>query len=610
MKIKITLLYFFLCLFLAYVGVFSINFVISVRTDKDILGYSLLAVLIYVFLFMIIKFSFKKYDKKSILLSSVGGVFFAVSEIIGTYIDVTFYLPDITFSLIAAFLGVFIIGTAVVNIVLTRFLEWSAALHGFWPVSAVSVKTRTGKLYASNTYHLLIAWLIIFVCWLPCFIASFPGVFAYDAPHQFTQFYTGNIANNQPVISSAVLYLIISLGKNIFGTYDGGVALFIIIQMLFGSFTLAYSCLFMKKVKAPVIIELGAILLYALLPVNHLFAVNATKDVYFAYFVVLVIVLLLDMIYNKEKFLLSRKKQALFCLLILLTLFYRNNGSYIFILFVPALFILIGRRKWLLTLVMVLICVLPYKFVTGYVYDYFNIGSSQISEAFSIPAQQMVNTFVNHADTFSDEEKSAFYQLFGAGTVEEYKVKYHPRSSDYSRSHFAKVPDNYFSLYEKLGKKYPKCYVEALLNNTLGYWYPELHLPDDNAKPQKYIEYSNSTYSGIAVMSKRYNFLPELSKFYEDIGDHGSYDSVPVFSMLFSIGFYSLLYLIIILLLIYTRNYKVLIPLWYLLALWATSFAGPVVLLRYVYAILLCLPLVIAFILSEKQLKEDTGTAQ
>lgn len=610
MKIKIRLVYLLSYLFMVFLSVFGINFVISVKMGKNILGYSMLAVMLYVFLGILIHYSFKKYDKTSLALSAVGGLFLVFSEIAGTYIDVTFKLPDISLSLIAASIGIFIVGTAIVNIVLTRFVEWYKSLEDFLPIKNETMGTRAGKLYSSNTYHLLIVWFVIFVCWLPCFIAAFPGVFAYDAPHQFTQFYTGKIANNQPVFSSAVLYVIINLGKSIFGTYDGGVAFFIIIQMLFGSFTLAYSCLFMKKIKAPAIIELCAVLLYALLPINPLFAVNTTKDVYFAYFVVLVIVMLLDIIYNKERFVLSRRKQALFCLLILLTLFYRNNGIYIFILFIPAFFILMGRKKWLLTMVMVCICILPYKFVTGYVYDSLNIGKSQISEAFSIPAQQMVHAFVNHGDTFSDEEYEVFHRLFGTGTVEDYKVKYHPRSSDYSRSHFTEIPDHYLELYFQLGKKYPRSYVEALLNNTLGYWYPQLHLPDKNAAPQKYIEYSNSTYPGIAVMSNRYHIWPGVEKFYKNIGNNGSYDTVPGLSMLFSIGFYSLLYLIIILLQIYTRNYKVLIPIWYLMALWGTSFAGPVVLLRYVYAIMLCLPLIAAFTLSKKQQKKGKLAVQ
>lgn len=604
MKGKGKILFFFLCLFLTYYGVFTINYIVNLKTNNNIFSYSLLSIFLFVFLFMINRFSLCKFNRRSILLSAIGGIFFAFCEIIGSNIDVTYHLPYISFQLIAAFLGAFIIGAACINIILSNYFELCTSLHNVLPRNSINIKAKFGRVYHSNTYHLLIVWLIIFICWLPCFIASFPGVFAYDAPHQFTQFYTGTIANNQPVFSSAVLYLIISLGIKIFGSFDGGVALFIIIQMIFGSFTLAYSCLFMKKIKAPIVIEFAAILLYALFPVNHLFAVNTTKDVYFSYFVLNIIIILLDIVCNKKKFILSRKNQILFSVLILLTLFYRNNGSYIFVLFIPAFFILLGRKKWKLTLILVLVCLLPYKFVTSYVYDYLHIPSSYLSEAFPIPAQQMVNAYVTHANTFTEEEKETFLNLFGPGTQEQYKLKYHPRSSDYTRSAFMKLPDHYISLYIKLGKEYPKSYIEALLNNTLGYWYPQLHLPDENAQPQKYIEYSNSTYPGIAVMSNRYNFLPTLSKIYEGIGNYGTYNKIPVLSMLFSIGFYTLIYFVIILLAIYRKRYKLLIPLWYLLVLWLSSFAGPVVLLRYVYSIFLCLPVFIAFIVSEEQLNK------
>jgi uncharacterized membrane protein len=92
------------------------------------------------------------------------------------------------------------------------------------------------------------------------------------------------------------------------------------------------------------------------------------------------------------------------------------------------------------------------------------------------------------------------------------------------------------------------------------------------------------------------------------INNHILMKDIPVFSMLItSIGLYFWLLLICITYCIYTKKYKKIIMMLPILFLWLTSVAGPVVELRYVYSMLLLMPLYIGitFIVNKEEKKEE-----
>lgn len=576
---------------LAYLSSYSIHYIVKMRANTDFMSYSFIAIMIFIFLSLLINYSLKSYTKKSLAISFFSGIMFSLIEIVGMNIADNYTLPTVDISLTFAFLGIVFIVTSALNIVLIR---WEEIKKFFNKMNCE--KIVKSRWYSNNKVHMLVAFLLILLLWIPCFIASFPGCFAYDSPHQYSQLENNAYGNNQPFISSVILYWVITIGKTLFGSNEGGLAFFITVQMIFGAVILSSCCIFMKKLKVPVLIEFISIIFWGLVPINQMFIVNTTKDVIFSYLTLLILLIIFNILHDKEKFFKSRTTQIILTLSFVFMMFYRNTGIYVFVIFIPALCILLGKKHYKLSIVMILFPIITYKVVTGPIYEALGVRSSVISEAFSIPNQQIVNAYKVHGDKFTEEEKQWYDEsvfskrLFTDLDEEGFVNNYDPRNGDTTKTVYKDIPDNIFKLYIRLGIKYPKEYIEAFLNNTVPYWYPETFYHSFNR--YRVIEYDNQTnILGITMMTKRYNLIPPLSNYYKSVAENGIYENKPVFSMLCSMGFYFVIYFFMLLISIYKKKYFMLIPMWLMVLIWGVNLIGPVALWRYVYPIALAFPL-------------------
>ena len=244
-----------------------------------------------------------------------------------------------------------------------------------------------------------------------------------------------------------------------------------------------------------------------------------------------------------------------------------------------------------------------YFSVINILYPALNYTSSSFVEMLAVPVQQMANAYVNNHNELSSKQINDIFLYLPEKTVEEYQQLYHPRNSDTIRpstntENIKKDPIKFFKTYISIGITCPKAYINGFLNNTLAYWYPDADMPDPNAAPQMYIEYENSNYATISVMTERYNWFPKISSFYQKIGEQGSFKNIPVLSMFFSMGFIFWIYVSIFVYVILKKQYHILLPIFALAFLWLTSIAGPVALLRYVYPLFLCLPIITSIFLN------------
>lgn len=580
---------------------------VSVKTDDSAFTNSIFSFAALILSVVLIYAALQLSNKRTLIFSVVAGLLFSSMEIIGTSVFLTFSIPDFSLSLLLQIIGLGALFGAVILLILIFLPTIKEKIAGCGFTGKVSALFQPGKKYIA------LVTAVVLLCWLPVFIATFPGIFAYDAPMQVTFMHLGILDNHHPLFASTVLYAVMSFGNIVFGSYNIGLAIFISGQMAFGAWVIAYCCNFLNRHSVPSIVQLLAVLYYALLPVIQILMVNATKDVLFSILVLFLVVCVWDMILDPHRFFHSIALQVRFCLVALFMMLYRNNGVYIFLFLIPALIFFVWRFKknnsgtkgYILRIcALCLLSIIPYCIIVGPLFNALGVKSSNIVEMLAVPEQQMVCAYVNDSDKITQEQKDIMFEVLPYGTVEEYAALYHPRNSDPIRpkmdgEKFQENPARYIKNYIAIGLACPKDYVNALLNNTLGYWYPDMDLPDPNANIP-YIEYQNSTYTSIEIMTDRYNFLPGVNAFYEGIAN-GDYKDIPGLSMLFSIGFTSWLLLFAGIAFWYHKKYDALIPVWMLFALWLTSFAGPVVILRYVFALFLALPLVVGMLFSREK---------
>ncbi len=531
-----------------------------------------------------------------------------------------------------------------VTIVLAAFF---VLLFSYLP----SVHTRVYALRIQNTKKMwlqpnwrffLVAWAVILLCWLPTYLAAFPGIYNYDAPYQLSQiFYNGKLNAHHPILHTLYLYSTFAIGKALFGTYAAGMAIYSLSQTLMLSAAFAYACYWVARIKAPMAMAVFAVLYFALLPIHAIFAVSATKDVLFAAIVLLVVLFLFDMVQNREYFYHNKFCMIRFVAAICLMMFLRNNGFYMLLLLIP-FFIWCSRKHRAKAVLLCAICIAVNFLYTGPLYHIIGVEKGDFREALSVPIQQMARAVRDNSEQLTLEERNAVSELIDRDNVAE---AYNQRTADTTKNYFNtdRFKHNllhYAGIYLSIGKKAPATYLNAALSVSIGSWYSEMNYPDRRTS-HPYIAWSNGTEKtfGISLKSNlilernrlfpaldtvaeqarqvypvvtvpllripenkyimiyRHSLFPALDRAYstystytEEVG----HQMFPVISMLFSPGFGCWILVIYGALCIYFKRWRYGLPLVLLIALWVTVLLSPVALLRYSYPLMVCCPILAA----------------
>ena len=183
--------------------------------------------------------------------------------------------------------------------------ESEAAERGFW----------LPKL-SDRQFYLLCAG-VLFLAWVPVFLAAWPGIFSYDCGWQLAAFVDGEVTGHHPILHTALLGVTRILGHALSGGGQAGnqtgALLYSLVQMLLMSLLYAYICLFLRKRRTPLWLQIGNLLFLGFHPVNGLMALCATKDSLFTAVFAVFIVQLFWMAEDGEAFFSSWKSEVLFC---------------------------------------------------------------------------------------------------------------------------------------------------------------------------------------------------------------------------------------------------------------------------------------------------------
>lgn len=147
-----------------------------------------------------------------------------------------------------------------------------------------------------------IQWLVIFLCWIPVFLAFYPGAFVYDAYDEYVQVATRTFTTHHPLAHVLLLGGFVCAGNKIWGSYNWGIALYTLCQMLFLSGVFSYTISYIrKKINCKYVIW-GMLLFYGLFPVIPMYAVCSSKDAIFTAAYLVVIIKMLQLYENTVDF--------------------------------------------------------------------------------------------------------------------------------------------------------------------------------------------------------------------------------------------------------------------------------------------------------------------
>lgn len=453
----------------------------------------------------------------------------------------------------------------------------------------------------------LFSVVFIIICWLPYIISFYPIILSPDPSYQIKQFFGIRtkyadysiliddnvvITNHHPVTHTALLGGCLKLGE-LMGNDNLGLFFYSIIQITFLVTTLAFSIYYMQKMNLKTKYLFGVLLLYALVPMFPLYAMSGVKDVIFGTLIFLYLIFLHNYIKVKGDY--KWWQYILIILLLILICLFRNNGIHTLILSLPFLLFVV-RKKWKEILI-VMICVFGfYGVFDKIVLPYFKITPGSIRETLSVPFQQTARLVKYHSDDLTSEEIEVIDKILGYDDLAE---RYNPELSDPVKNEYNKYATNedlkeYFKVWFSGLIKHPGTYIEATMNNTYGYFYPE--------KTNWYVYYKYDDRIVEDGFSYSYNSLGTLRNVLSNYAVCFPY--IPVIGLISNIGFNVWIILVLLTYAIYKKLYKNIVILSPVLALILVCILGPAnTYFRYALPFIFAMPFIFAVFL-EKQSKD------
>ncbi|MCM1184972.1 MAG: DUF6020 family protein [Lachnoclostridium sp.] len=196
------------------------------------------------------------------------------------------------------------------------------------------------------------------------------------------------------------------------------------------------------------------------------------KDTYYYVFCLLWVLVMLD-VYVSEFRRPLWWQWILLCISPLMCCLVRPNGVGL-VLLTALGGILFSRKQWKIYVICLLLSVLPTLAINWMGENYWGIGKVPTRESLSIPLQQTARYLQYHYDDLTQEETEVLNTVF---SVDVSLVPYMPESSDGVKASFREdATEDEVKAYLQvwLGQffKHPKTYIQALLNHTYGYFYP------------------------------------------------------------------------------------------------------------------------------------------
>ena len=452
-------------------------------------------------------------------------------------------------------------------------------------------------------YPIIIS-IFLLVCWSPCYISVFPGNFIYDATAEFNQIENG-FSGNFPMLHSVLITQILSLAYQLTGSYNVGIAMYTILQMLILSFMFSHIIYKFSQHHVNKLLLSLLILYYGIFPVIHILVTSTVRDILFSGLLTYTAFLFWLMISEKEVFVHSILRPAFLGIMLTLTLLARNNNAsivMIVILFLLSIFVWIwarqGERKG--AVIFTIVTVSSY-FMLSYVLAILcqPYQPANISSSLSILTQPIIRAYLSDENNFTQEEEIELRKFFKGDLV------YLSKDGDATKFQLIEMDENnkffdFFRLWVKIGIKNRAAYMDGILANTEQMWFPNSVINGYKQASTPYDSYDKcyfALWGEIEEPGVQSHFLPNIYEFYKNIGLMISFEKIPIISMLFSIGFQFWILLNCCFYAIYRKCRTQWVSLAIILGYSLISACVPLILLRYFAALFFSFPLVLVFTL-------------
>lgn len=437
------------------------------------------------------------------------------------------------------------------------------------------------KYFLTCLLKILAVWTIV---WLSCF----PGLSVYDGGSQLTQYLNGNISTHHPYLHTMFIAFCYNIGKiTLHNTSSSFLVVYSILQSVIMALIFAYLLLELKRMKCRKLIRQFLLVWITFFPMNAIMALSTTKDTLFAGFFLLFMLQVVKIYQQKEKYLQSWKNTVTFFSVSFFLCCLRNNAPYVLLFSMP-LIVLLLRKKWKKALIICVLLLCTYKVYDGPFLNSMNVTRGDSREALSMLIQPLCRVYNLKKDELSEGDIQNISTIIRGGQVFNYQSHISdPMKCVFDTDSFMDSKMKYIKTFIGLGFKYPDVYSDAFLAMTYGDWYPFEKLPDYNGG-RFYYNFPES----LAQAGSSSKIRP-LAGFLNELIRYSSYLKIPFLCLLFASASCVWILFFLSFYMIYKKEYTKLfltIPAW---LLYITVLLGPVSLYRYVYPIIIIIPVLV-----------------
>mgnify|MGYP007069916314 CR=1 FL=1 len=461
------------------------------------------------------------------------------------------------------------------------------ALSGNKYVEALKIKYYS--IFNSPFKVFMLCFCCSMLCYLPYFLYEFPGIMTADSLVQYEQIVgLRPYSNHHPIVHTLLIKLFYKIGLLVTNDVSKAISFYTVFQVVFFAASLSRLVMEIRILsdKKNLSLEMIAILFFALVPFNAVFAVTIWKDIPFAALTVLFVCQIIELANGRGSWI-------WFTILGILFSLFRSNAWIAFILWsVVCLYIFRKKIKRVLPSVFAVLIVV--SLIKGPVFDTFGVERPDFVESLSVPISQIARVLVNDRELTQREQElvdkvidtTYIHELYAPDYSDNVKELVRAGNVSYLEEHRLE----YLGLWAGLLPRYFGDYVSAWFDLLGGYIYPDF-------------SYAVGDIDGIMGNDYGLVWKPQIGgkiviKLKEIFIKLGSF--VPVYGMFWSIGTYS--WLLFISLILSIKN-KVKAPeMWLLFMMLGTLLiAAPNLEFRYAYSLALVWPLFISRVKTSKQ---------
>lgn len=453
-----------------------------------------------------------------------------------------------------------------------------------------------GSVESSSRRRWLLCAAALFLAWTPVFLAVFPGFFAYDATDELNEVLHGEYVTRHPLLHVLMLGKTVAGIGGLTGRYNLGIAVYVLLQMAVMALLLSWVLQKIRQLGAGKKLALFSFLFFAFFPVIPMYVLCTSKDIVYTAGMLAVLVLLGLMFGAKagqeDTNIAGLRWPGLFAALFVMTVF-RNNGFYVFLVMIPVLLLMAGRKRWKKMLLVLILVLTARSGLNAALNTALQPTSTDAMETLTVPIQQLARTWKYAPELFEEQDREALFEIL----PEEVLARYNSKLSDmvkidFQTEKYNENPQKYQRLWLKMGLKAPFTYVNAWLMTSYGFWYPFTVIDVYNGT--RY--YTESSYFSCETEPPgwRHSFFPPLENFYEELSWGDTIHRIPVISWLFSPGFLCWIYVFAGLFFLSQKEWRslgVLMPVYLNLL---TVLLGPTYLVRYVLIFWFGLPVLLS----------------